>query len=206
MKRIIGIYMAAGKSSRMGVDKLQLPIGRSRVGSRALLAAVRSNLEHIVVVTPTSGDPPWVDSELRREPFDKKWSLIPSSNSDQGQAYSLRSGLKAAYRREPDAVMILLADQPFVTSSQMNALIASYERTPESSYIASSYKGIPMPPVILDRMLFPEMEKLQGDEGARKILSRMSLQGKLHCFDDPLWYYDVDTQQDYERLLQLHIP
>ncbi|WP_376768611.1 NTP transferase domain-containing protein [Paenibacillus foliorum] len=43
-KNIFGIYLAAGQSSRMGSDKLRLPVGPMNLGNYALAAALNSRL------------------------------------------------------------------------------------------------------------------------------------------------------------------
>lgn len=200
MRRVIGIYLAAGKSSRMGTDKLRLSIGDTTLGSLALYAALQSQLERVVVVTRDEGVPSWADSLLLAEVLRSKTRYVQCANADLGQAASLGTGLQTARIYSPDAIMILLADQPFVTVHMLNELICCYDSSPRS-YVAASYRGVKQPPVIIGKEWFDELVELSGDEGARKLLRRDE-SGLALEYSDPLLFYDVDTEQQYAALLQ----
>jgi len=200
MKRVIGIYLAAGQSCRMGSDKLQLQVGNIKLGSMALAAAVRSELEGVIVVTGGKGVPGWVHHDLVKEPMRAKWTYVECPEAHLGQAYSLRCGLEAAQRLGPDGVMILLGDQPCITVEVVNDLLRCYADH-RASYVAACHAGLSRPPVIFGKETFPNLEKLEGDAGARHILRSEKLDGFTVTFDDPTLFYDVDTQEDYRMLL-----
>jgi molybdenum cofactor cytidylyltransferase len=203
--RIAGIYLAAGRSSRMGCDKLRLPLGGTPLGSMALRAAVRSRLCAVVAVVREQGVPCWADADLLGVPYGSRWSAVHCPDADRGQAHSLRAGLREVRKRhDPDAVMILLADQPFVTARMLDELILSYERRP-AAFVASSYLGQRQPPAILSRSLFADLMALSGDEGARRLLRRRDADGYSLAFRDPAWFYDVDTAEKYEWLQSLRL-
>ena len=45
--KIAGVYLAAGSSSRMGSNKLQLPVGTKTLGSLAVQTALQTSLHRI---------------------------------------------------------------------------------------------------------------------------------------------------------------
>ena len=53
--KIAGIYLAAGNSSRMGSNKLALPVGTMTVGSLALETALKSSLDKVYIITKDDG-------------------------------------------------------------------------------------------------------------------------------------------------------
>jgi molybdenum cofactor cytidylyltransferase len=202
MKRVVGIYLAAGLSSRMGCDKLALPLGGMALGSHALYAAIRSPLKNTIVVSREDCEAPsWIDPMLRQRPWSLRWRAVYCPLASQGQAHSLQWGLSEAIRRAVDAVMILLSDQPFITPTMLFRLIEHYSRS-NAAYVAARRLGCdyPQPPVIIDRQLFPELFKLQGDAGARRLLRNEAIPGHVVDFDDPALFYDVDTMKQYDLL------
>jgi len=147
---IIGIYLAAGQSTRMGSNKLQLPLGNMSLGNYALAAALNSRLDYVRVITnDVMAD--WMDSTFYRDPIKQKWSKMYCPEAHLGQAYSLRCGIRAALALEVRAVMILLADQPLITSEMINELLIRYqmEWANHIPYVASSCDGLARPPVFL---------------------------------------------------------
>ncbi|MFJ7727676.1 NTP transferase domain-containing protein [Neobacillus sp. NPDC097160] len=192
---LVGIYLAAGKSSRMGRNKLNLPIGNQWLGSIALQAALESKLEITFAVTRKGDSLHWV------APFSQKRGLriIECEEADCGQSASLKTGVKAAVELGAAGVVVLLADQPFVTTEVINRLIDLYQGSEE--FIAYSHYGVLKPPVLLSKRLFPRIMDLSGDQGARRLL-RSACMGKQIKLDKDVYFFDVDTNEDYQFLLR----
>ncbi|MFD2706138.1 NTP transferase domain-containing protein [Salibacterium lacus] len=198
-EHVTGILLAAGNSRRMGRNKLALPLGTSTVGSMSLRAAARSSLQQTLVVAQTFDPLEWLISE---HPADKKkWELVRSRFAERGQSYSLRSGVQAAEDRNAEAVMILLGDQPFLPSTWIDELIHQHIRS-QPAFTASSFDGKIRPPVIFSQRLFPSLKQIRGDKGARQLLRSLpSCAGITVSFQEEKAFYDVDTKEEYEWLL-----
>src|SRR6185369_1949560 len=69
---------------------------------------------------------------------------------------------------ETNAALVVLADQPFVRPETLNKLIACHEQS-RPQIIIPMYKGFRGNPVLLDRVVFPELSALSGDVGCRAI-------------------------------------
>jgi molybdenum cofactor cytidylyltransferase len=204
MKQVIGICLAAGRSSRMGCDKLALPLGGMALGSHALYSAIRSALQKTIVISrEDSVAPSWIDPKLRQWPWNQRWQAVYCPSADQGQARSLQCGLTAALCTSPDAdaVMVLLSDQPFVKTSMIAQLLEHYSDT-DAPFVAARRSGdaFPRPPIVIGRSLFPDLFELKGDEGARRLLRDPSIPGQFVDFDDPSLFYDVDTKEQFLSL------
>lgn len=193
---IIGIYLAAGKSKRMGCSKLDLPLGSRPLGSIALETALASNLDKILVVTSEKDTLEWVSSQLFQKTYQKKWVHVSCKASWKGQAESLKCGLIAAEKFQAVAIMILLADQPFVTKEMINQIITLYKKE-IPKYVASDYNGMLRPPVLFGSRMFPYLFQLQGDQGARRLI-RGSNQGLTIKFAEGKSFLDVDTMEQYQ--------
>ncbi|MFQ3545710.1 NTP transferase domain-containing protein [Halobacillus rhizosphaerae] len=196
--KMIGIYLAAGRSSRMGFDKRYLPFNHEPLGSIALKKALRSKLDHTLVVVRRGETFGWLDSSFFCDSFRSQWSPVVCEHASQGQSFSLKSGVIRAVEEGGDAVIILLADQPFISTVFINHLIDAYAAERETAaYIAAGNNGVPMPPLLISGSCFPYLHQLTGDQGARGILRKdLVHKGKI-IPQDPPFFYDVDTFAQY---------
>ncbi|MGH0692413.1 NTP transferase domain-containing protein [Bacillus cereus] len=166
--KIVGIYLAAGKSRRTGpgLHKLYLPTGNTLLGNKALYTSLSSNLSDVIVV---SNQPSWLLHYTQVE----RVHILSCEKSCLGQSYFLHCGLEKAESMNADGVVVMLADQPFITVKLLNSLIDSYEHLPQLDYVAASFQG------------------------ARSIFFDKSFQGKITVYSDAKLFYDVDTIEDY---------
>ncbi|HHW37240.1 MAG TPA: NTP transferase domain-containing protein [Bacillales bacterium] len=195
---IVGIYLAAGRSSRMGRNKLVLPFGNHPLGSHALRTALQSKLDHLIVVIPDE------ESTLKalKPYFTKKITAIQCPNSHLGLSYSLKSGVQSANAIGFQAAVILLADQPFIQFEMINSLINVFQQE-EVDFVASSFNNISRPPFLIGKQLFPLLQQLKGDEGAKKLLTgNQSINGRVIPYDNEKLFLDIDTMEEYEEALK----
>lgn len=199
--KIAAIYLAAGNSTRMGanISKLALPIGTKTLGSFALRTILQSSLETIFIVVQQSDDMQWLSDEIKANP---KCSIIRCPTSHLGQSETIHCGLKKAIEKKMDAVMIFLADQPFITLSMIEEIIACIHTSPDSHFVATTYQDIISPPVLFTHPMFSSILQINGDQGARALLKGDVLKlGKcLPCRDKRL-LFDIDTPDDFQQFL-----
>lgn len=124
--------------------------------------------------------------------------IVPNRDYAAGQSTSLRAGI-AALGPEVGAAVVLLGDQPFVTSGIVDALIAVW-RAERPSIVAPSYRGRRGNPVLFDRSVFPDLLSVAGDQGARSLLAAHAAETRLVPFEDDRPLADIDTPEEYERL------
>jgi len=196
--KIAGIYLAAGNSSRMGSNKLALPIGTMTVGSLALETALKSSLDKVYIITKDEDDADWLPAEMK---LDTRCALIKCPTAHKGQSESLRYGIQQAQNDLMDAVIIMLADQPFITVQMLEEMIACMKNNPACRFVATSCEQTIMPPILFSSSMYNELLELHGDIGARAILQGDFLQqGKLLPCVDKRLVFDVDTEADYAAL------
>ena len=196
--KIVGIYLAAGNSSRMGSHKLALPVGTMTVGSLALETALKSPLDEIYIITKETDDADWLPMEMKSDP---KCTIIKCSTAHEGQSESLRCGIQRAQANHADAVIVMLADQPFITIQMIKEMIACIKDNPNSRFVATTYEQSIIPPVLFSSSMYNELLMLRGDKGARTILQGDFLRkGRLLPCTDKKLVFDVDTKADYQTL------
>ncbi len=194
-RKVAGVLLAAGASTRMGTLKQLLPVAGRPLMERTLNAALKSRLNRLVLVLGHRADD--ILRELGTKIHDSKLTVVHNRQYPKGISTSLVAGVKAIENTH-DHAMILLADMPFVGSDVIDSLITAYlkSRSPIGAVRVSERATHP---VVFRRDLFPEIKGLTGDTGARSLL------GKYHdriCFITPQRGYDhrdIDTQEDYRK-------
>jgi molybdenum cofactor cytidylyltransferase len=204
--RPAAIVLAAGEASRFGSQKLlSLLRGRPLI-QHVVDAACASSLEPVVVVLGADADA----IAARLEPGRAR--IVRNAEYATGQASSLRAGVRAmsdasravgdsshALTDMPDAVVVLLGDQPLVTAALLEALVARQHETGASAVMCSQ-DGRRSPPTLLHRVLWPEIEGLQGDTGAREILAGRSDVATFFVGHAVANLGDIDHPEDLSRL------
>ena len=178
----VAIVLAAGAGSRYTgpTHKLLADLDGVPVAHRAVDAARRAGIGPIVVVTgaidPYSGHPP------------RDVVVVDHPGWADGQATTLQVGLQAARRLGATAVVVGLADQPFVTADAWRAVAAS-----RSPIAVATYSGRRRNPVRLAAEVWPLLPTT-GDEGARSVFRvRPELVDEVPCAGSPA---DIDTWED----------
>ena len=152
---LVGVLLAAGASTRFGSPKQLLPLGDTTLLGQAVRNANDSVLERVVVVLGRS-------SETIRESIRfGRSEVVDNRRFGTGCASSLLAGLSAA--GECDALMLLLADQPGVTSDLIDHVASSWLGR-RSWAAVTSYQGAPGHPFLFAREAFAELRKLHGDK------------------------------------------
>jgi molybdenum cofactor cytidylyltransferase len=180
--------------------------------TRVIDAAGDAELDEIVVViagADDTGSDAWLrlPSEARAAVGalgdEHRVRVVQNPDAPSGQASSLRVGLHAM-RPEAEAAVILLADQPTVRADAIRAVVAAFRSTP-SPVLQASYGGRPGHPTLLARSIWPDLDALTGDVGAREaIASHPRWVTAVEVGGDPP--PDVDTPDDYARILTQYRP
>ena len=185
------IILAAGSSSRLGQPKQNLIYRKKTLLQYAIETGLASACTPVVVVLGANAA--LIKPTIEKEPV----IIVYNDNWHEGTASSIKSGINEIQKIEPQIadVIIMLCDQPFVDTHLLNHLILAKSKT---GIVACAYNNIIGPPALFDKIYFPELLDLQGQEGAKKLLI------KYH--DDVIDIYfpkgsvDVDTMEDLEKL------
>ncbi|MEC1549034.1 xanthine dehydrogenase accessory protein PucB [Bacillus rugosus] len=200
---IIGVFLAAGKSKRMGQNKLALPLKGGTIGSLSLQTALLSHLDHVLIIERTvHASLEWMGAPYHTPPFRERWSLHVCQEAEKGQGHSVSSGVRKAESMGADGVVILLADQPRLSVDHLNALVAMAP----VSFAVSSSLGALTPPIYFSSACFPYVKELKGDEGARSLLKSGQLgTGAVLEAKTSAELKDIDTPEEYDIVRRLMV-
>lgn len=177
--------LAAGASRRFGAGPKQLAELRGRpLVAHAVEAALDAGPYAAVFVVTGAVD---LGGALPA-------GAIPLDNPrwDEGMATSLQVAVHAARVGGFDALVVGLADQPFVGADAWRALA---DAEPTHPVMVATYGGQRGNPVRLGQEVW-ELLPSTGDEGARVVMrGRPELVGEVACPGDAL---DIDTLEDLE--------
>lgn len=189
------IILAAGVSQRMGSPKQMLTFKGNSLLRHAVQTSLGSRCRPVVVVLGAHAE------TLQREISDLPVTSIENHLWAEGMGASIRTGIAAleGVSEHLTGTVLMLCDQPFVTSQTLDQLISVYEASP-SLAVASEYAGSLGAPALFSQELFAELSALKGPEGAKQILKRHEPDVVRLSVPEAVW--DVDTPADYERLIQ----
>lgn len=191
--RIAAIVLAAGRSTRMGSNKLLEPVGGKPMLAHVVDAALASAARPVVVVTGNQA--PAVEAALAGRDV----GFAANPDFADGIAGSLRRGL-AALPPGIDGAVVCLGDMPDIRGPHIDRLIAAYNPVEGRAICVPTMQGKRGNPVLFGAEFFAEMREVQGDTGAKHLIGA---HGDVVCevaIDDPAVLEDVDTPEALARL------
>jgi molybdenum cofactor cytidylyltransferase len=111
-------------------------------------------------------------------------------------ATGLASSLKAGIRALPpsaEGALVVLADMPGITAADLDRLVEAFAKAGGRAIVRATHGGKRGNPVILPRAFFAEVERLEGDTGARQIVE--SAADVVDVELGPAASLDVDTPE-----------
>jgi molybdenum cofactor cytidylyltransferase len=188
---IVGIILAAGMSTRMGVLKQLLPLG-GKAAVQVVVERVASRLDKVLVVLGhRAGEVACVLTEQSVE-------CVVNPEYRLGMASSVKCGIQAA--GQATAYLICLGDQPGIDLKVIDAVVAAAGRTGRGIVIPT-YQGRRGHPILIDHSYAEEILVLPQDRG----LNQVTRGHPGDTLEIPLAHKevleDMDTPEDYQREL-----
>ena len=187
---LAGVILAAGESARLGQAKQLLEFNGRPLVRHAVAQALPVCRAGVFVVTGAHGDA--VAAAVR----DQSAECVHNADWQDGMAGSLRVAMTALDGTDCEAALLMVCDQPRVTTTDLAALAGLWQNAPFRA-TAAEYSGLPGVPAILPRSWFTRLSELEGDQGARRLL-RESPDTQL--LDMPHAAIDIDTLDDLTQL------
>jgi molybdenum cofactor cytidylyltransferase len=178
------VVLAAGRSRRMGTDKLCLPLGGEPVLALTVAAVERAVGYAPLVVVPPEGP-------VRALAASRGWRTAVNPHPERGLSESLRTAVRSV---SADAVLIFLGDQPEVDGEAVRRVLETAAEEPDGVAVWPRFQGVPGHPVLIRAALFPRLDTLRGDQGARALMGPgEAVEVAIGRAAPP----DLDTPDDY---------
>ncbi len=193
-KRVAGIILAAGMSTRMGATKQLLMFhGKPLLENVVANARAAGFLSPLIIVLGHHA------SEIRQKIAFEDVRVVIAKEYHTGQSASLKAGL-SAIPESCDGVLFLLGDQPFITAGIIGKIVAAFNRS-AADIIIPTYGGKRGNPVLIARSLFPQLFSISGDVGARCLFNSNPDRVMEIKMEDEKACLDIDTWETYQYSL-----
>jgi molybdenum cofactor cytidylyltransferase len=190
-ERIAGVVLAAGKSARMGRNKLLLQLDGVSLVRRAVQNAVNAGLAPVVVVLG------FEEERVRKELRGLERTIVTNPDFDGPSSKSLHVGLRAL-PEEVDGAVVILPDMVHVSSDALRA-VKTAAGASSAPLIVSRYGDVTAPPILFRRVLFDELLAWEG-EGCGKPVVKAHAREATYVSWPPEMLDDVDTPEDFARV------
>jgi CTP:molybdopterin cytidylyltransferase MocA len=184
--RVAGLVLAAGRSTRMGSNKLLAELDGVALVARAVDAALEARLTTVWVVT--GHEPEQVRAALQ----DRDVRFAHNPGYEQGMASSLRVGLQAI-GTGLDGVVVLLGDMPYVRAEHVAQLVRVFDQSAATAICVPEHDGRRGNPVLWPAADFPALMALEGDVGGRNLLAERQTRVRRVPIGDSGILVDLDT-------------
>ena len=164
-RHVAAIVLAAGRSTRMGaINKLIAEIGGKPLVRIAAEQALASRAGPVIVVTGHERER--VEAALAGLPV----RFVHNPGYADGLGTSLKAGI-AAVPADADGAVVCLGDMPQVDSPLIDKLLASFDPERGALVVVPTFDGRRGNPVVWSRRFFNDLMSIQGDIGARHLIS-----------------------------------
>ena len=189
--KVAVVVLASGLSTRFGdADKLMSPLNGYPLGAY-VADTFASHPRKFAVIGMAQTD---------RCGLFPGWPIIWNARPEDGQGETLALAARRIMDTDAAAMLILLADMPFITFKHMHALI---ENAQNADVAISTDGKTQSPPALFRRSVLPKLAGLTGDKGAKQMLSAFRDLVKISVTAKAL--LDVDTVADLKAIEHIHV-
>ncbi|MGI8604390.1 MAG: nucleotidyltransferase family protein [Verrucomicrobiales bacterium] len=191
------IILAAGASRRMGKAKMLLPWERTTVLGHVIALGRQLPRPQVTVVIAAGATDILV--ELRRVRLPASAQII-NPNPSRGMFSSVRCAAQwEGWRPHLTHWMIMLGDQPHLQPRTVR-LLGKFAAEHPQSICQPARRSRPRHPVVLPAAAFRDLAA-SAHPTLRHFLNAHANEVKLLEIDDPAVDSDLDTPEDYQRLI-----
>ena len=167
LPKIIAIVLAAGRSVRMGANKLLADLGGKPLIRHSVEMLLASSVRDVIVVTGNAAE------EVRRALHGLTVTFVHNLQFADGLSASLKIGLNAV-PSDADGFLICLADMPLVEAQTVNQLVSAFSVSGHHTICVPVYEGIRGNPTLWGRQHFKALGSLAGDYGGKRLMESLA--------------------------------
>ncbi|WZL73877.1 NTP transferase domain-containing protein [Clostridiaceae bacterium 35-E11] len=192
---IAAIILSGGYSSRMGDFKPLLPLGENRVIQKVIKSFLHGGIEDIRVVLGHRA------KELI--PYIKEMGVeyVFNKDYDKGMFSSVQEGIKSLKNEKIQAFFFIPVDYPMIKSTTILKLKKAYKEN-RAKIIYPCFCGERGHPPIISADYIDEILAYDGTGGLRSLLNQYEKNVLDIEIGDESILIDMDTKEDYERILK----
>jgi len=192
---IAAIILAAGASERMGEPKALLKFRGATFLETVLDASLAAGVERRIIVVGPDGDKVLLGKDLSHV------TVVRNPVPETGPLGSMKLAIAEVINHPVEGVVAWHVDRPHVAVATVQALLDRFASR-DAAIVVPEYRGRRGHPVLFGREVFPELLSTSSAEGARAVVRADPSRVAVVPVDDPAVVEDVDTPEDYRRLLR----
>lgn len=182
------VLVASGLSRRFGRhDKMLANLGGLPLVEHAAQAIAGLRPQTRVAVCPATRP------EIGERLIDR-FVIAVNKKPKQGLGHSIAVGVQVALQFKPEAIMVCMADMPFIEAWLLEAMAAELQEA-RADIIHAGAHDSPHPPTMFGKACFEQLAALDGDDGAKSLMRSETLRIAAFNAPGPL-LFDVDTRED----------
>lgn len=189
---INALIMASGYGSRMGQNKLLLDYKGKPLIEHTMDRILECNFNDKIVVTQYKEILDLAERKYIKGAYNK--------NAHLGQSESIKLGIKNL--KPGKGYMFFTGDQPLLDVETIGLLIKTFKDNREC-IIVPRYRGRRGGPTIFSDTYKEELLLLEGDNGGKKIINKHMNNVVFVEINNEYALQDIDTNEDYNRLINL---
>lgn len=191
LNRVVVMLLASGLSRRYGRrDKLM-----ARLGYKHLIDHSADVIANLPVLARVAVCPP--DHHNVRERLAGRFVIALNRKPKRGLGHSIAVGAQVALQMKPDAIVVCMGDMPFIEPWLIATLAA---KIGDADIVHAGAPGSVHPPTAFGAACFDQLTRLDGDDGAKRIIGQGGFRVLGLNAPTPL-LLDVDTREglDFAR-------
>jgi molybdenum cofactor cytidylyltransferase len=197
---IAGVILASGMSQRMGTAKQFLPYKGMPLLEHAIRKLLPLPFAQIFAVVGKQHQ-----ARLAEIPIDDpRFRWVLNERNHEGQSAALRCAAECG--KDCAGIMVFLADQPLLLPDTIRRVydtaVEQLAKGAERFVVQPAYADVRGHPVFFARGLLASFAMLEGDEGGKRVIKQAAAHHVIPV-DDAGVLFDIDTPEDYQRLLQM---
>ena len=185
------VILAAGEARRFGACKQLALFHTKPLLQHVIDAALPLRPTRLVVMTGKYHE---AIAAANDEGVVTGAELIHNPDWSSGMSSSIRLGCELL-SDDCDQLLVLLADQVLVSTSELETLIA---RAVDGGSACAGFSETVGPPAVFSRAWYPDLLTLNAENGAKKLLNDPAKQVAIVPMKSAGW--DIDSKDDLERL------
>jgi molybdenum cofactor cytidylyltransferase len=190
---VVGVVLGAGVGERMGQQKQLLPYAGTTMLGKAVAEAEASSLDRVIVVLGAAGAEVEAALTLRRA------TVAYNPDYQRGNLSSLRTGVDAA--GDYDAIVHLVGDMPGIDAGLIDLVVDAWKED-RRALAVTRYRDRIAHPFVLAAATTTQLGRLEEPKAIWQLIQTSDPADILEIEADRDAPIDVDTREDYERLLR----